>query len=178
MHIPLFDLPVYRLTSARYAADQQRAREKTRAHYEALCPAGGKISTALDQRISDQQMDKYGPWEFNEILGYIRLHFLGSQVRGEYFSAEKQRNPISRTKVFKWQTWKLAPERSFNPKASNDEILRVIRQYVADCRALLPKRFIDDSAIETLGPHVDWRSLRQSHVLPTTDDEEQDFVRP
>jgi hypothetical protein len=38
-------------------------------------------------RFLDHLEMRYGgPWNFNEIIGFIRLHFLGSQIRGEYFA--------------------------------------------------------------------------------------------
>ena len=29
-----------------------------------------------------------GAWKYNEIIGYIRLHFLGNQIRGEYWGVK------------------------------------------------------------------------------------------
>lgn len=156
----LFDLPVYRIQQDRYdgqrASDVEAQLDKMRQSV-----AGFEPSEATKLRIQEHQYQTYGPWIFNEIIGYIRLHFLGNQVRGEYFSAEKKRNPISRHKVFTYRTWKLAPEVTIWGKSpTNDEIFAAVREYVRDCRAELQRdRYIDDEILERLGPHLDWQQL-------------------
>ncbi|SFU41167.1 hypothetical protein SAMN04488527_10291 [Aliiroseovarius crassostreae] len=112
--------------------------------------------------LSNPHDQKYGPWQFNEIIGYIRLHFLGTQIRGEYFSAEKKRNPVSRKKVFTFRTHKLAPEHTLwkTGDLTNQEIWEAICEYVSDCqRELMKGRYIDDSVLRELGPFIDWRSF-------------------
>jgi hypothetical protein len=127
---------------------------------ESTLPAGSNISRHQRDSISQNHYEKYGPWLFNEIVGFIRLHVLGSQFRGEYFSAEKRRNPISRSKVFTYRTHKLAPEVSIPYEASNAEILSIPISYVDNCQKELRKgRYIDSSILRTIGVHRDWRGL-------------------
>jgi hypothetical protein len=90
------------------------------------------------------------------------LHFLGSQIRGEYFAVNKKRLVRSRTKTLIWRTHKLAPEINIYPGMSNIEILALINQYVDDCRKELPRRFLDDTWLRQVGPHVDWNALMRS----------------
>ncbi|QDI75902.1 MULTISPECIES: hypothetical protein [Leisingera] len=156
-----FDLPVYRLSRSKYY--KWREETKIRPHEENWLSVAGRpipqeTKSALDQHI----YEKYGPWEFNEIIGYIRLYFLGSQIRGDYLSAEKKRNPISRRKVFTFRTLKLAPEHQIWPEDqnSNQDIWREIQKYIASCEKQLTKgRVIDSSKLELLGPHIDWLSI-------------------
>ena len=83
-----FDLPVYRIPQDRCdgqsAADVEAQLDNMRRSV-----AGYEPSQQTKLRIQDHQYQTYGPWVFNEIIGYIRLYFLGNQVRGKYFSAEK-----------------------------------------------------------------------------------------
>lgn len=112
--------------------------------------------------IKQHQYERFGPWQFNEIVGYIRLYFLGSQVRGEYFSAEKKRNLLGRTKVYTFRSWKLAPETELIDQhpPTNARIWEAIQGYVDKCRNELTKgRVIDDSGLVAIGPHVDWLSV-------------------
>lgn len=97
-----------------------------------------------------------GCWEFNEIIGYIRLHFLGTQVRGEYFSVSRKRIVRTRTKTLEYQTWKLAPEVDIEPPYGNAEILAAVREYVDDCRHEVPQRFVDATLFEALAPYINW----------------------
>lgn len=103
-----------------------------------------------------------GCWEFNEIIGYIRLHFLGSQVRGEYFSVNKKRIVRTRTKQFEFMTWKLAPEVEIEPPYGTAEILNAIYQYIEDCRHEVRTRYIDTSKLDAIAPFVDWERLFRS----------------
>lgn len=95
-----FDLPVYRISYDQYYKRRDALLAQTRNDIKASARPGYEPPESMLQRYEDQFYENYGPWEFNEIIAYIRLHFLGSQVRGEFFSAEKKRNGLSRRKIF------------------------------------------------------------------------------
>jgi hypothetical protein len=156
-----FDLPVYRISYDQYYKRRDALLARTRNQIRALAGSVYEPTESMLQRYEDQFYDNYGPWEFNEIIAYIRLHFLGSQVRGEFFSAEKKRNLLSRHKVFTFQTWKLAPEVEINGRdPTSEQILDAVREYIRDCKAELKRdRVIDDSIFEQLAPHLDWQAL-------------------
>ena len=100
-----------------------------------------------------------GEWEFNEIVGYIKLHILGNQIRGEYFTTTSNRKVRTRKKQYVQATHKLAPEVNLNRDSNNSEIYEKILEYVERCRLELPLRYIDDSHIKTIGPYIDWFQL-------------------
>lgn len=155
-----FDMPVYRVSYDDYNATMDQAINAQLTNLARYAPPGYEVPEATKMGISDHQYRTFGPWRFNEILGYIRLHFLGTQVRGEYFSAEKKRNPIGRKKVFTYRTHKLAPEVNLPRQPTNQQIFGAVREYVSRCRGELPKgRVVDDSLLDAVGPHVDWRGL-------------------
>jgi hypothetical protein len=54
-------------------------------------------------------------------------------------------------------TWKLAPEVDIPRDATDGDIFGAVREYVDDCRAELKGRYIDDTQLATLGPHINWR---------------------
>lgn len=154
------DLPVYRLPPEKYQQQMEELLAAQIAEMERF--PGYTVSRETRMAMSQHQYETFGPWRFNEVIGYIRLFVLGTQIRGEYFSAEKKRNPLSRRKVFTFRTLKLAPEINLFPPHpnSNAEIFAAVVQYVEDCRGELAKtRFIDDSVLMTVGPHIDWRAL-------------------
>ena len=161
--IYFFDLPVYRLSSEAY--EQELASDIDEALFPASDPTAdtrrlkNQPHPRTVTRLSEHFFEKYGCWEFNETIGYIRLHFLGGQVRGEYFDVSKKRIVRTRTKVIKYQTWKLAPEVDIEHPHGKAEILAAIRTYIEDCRREVPRRFIDTELFETLAPHVDWPAI-------------------
>jgi hypothetical protein len=156
-----YDLPVYRLSREAYYKAQDE-------HIEAvLFPENDpltaelrkmdKANTNSNATLRGHLERRYGGcWEFNEVVGYIRLHFLGTQVRGEYFAVAKKRIVRTRTKTFEYQAWKLAPEVDIEPPFRNAEILAAVLTYIEDCRREVPKRFIDTSIFEMVAPHINW----------------------
>jgi hypothetical protein len=162
------DLPVYRLSEARYYEDLQRhvdayicgdepeKRKEREAFYERN--PGHRIMFA-----AHAQKQYGGPWRYNEVVGYVRLHFLGSQIRGELFMVDKKKIVRSRTKVMRCRCLKVAPELTILRDGSNAEIYETILRYIAAARKELRRRHLDSSIFETTGPYVDWKALLKAH---------------
>ncbi len=156
-----FDVPVYRLDRDKYYQEQKQYVDsilfpKDSPDYEAL-RAQDKADPSKNDWFKNYAFKSYGGcWEFNEIIGYIRLHFLGSQVRGEYFGVNKKRIVRTRTKILEYKTWKLAPEVDVPYPLTQSGILAAIREYIKDCKKELPNRYIDDSMFEAIAEQVDW----------------------
>ncbi|MEX0752567.1 MAG: hypothetical protein WD073_06540 [Xanthobacteraceae bacterium] len=159
-----FDVPVYRLAENEYYSKRQRYIE------DVLFPANDPYRDALLEierkdpnaniGFREHLARVYGGcWRYNEIIGYIRLHFLGSQIRGEYFSVRKKRIVRTRNKTLEYRTWKIAPEIDIPDGASSTEIFKLIMEYVEDCRKELKGRYIDVELLQTLSPWIDWRGL-------------------
>jgi hypothetical protein len=149
MKTPFFDVPVYRLPQDEYNRQ-----------------LGAFVERSLHPQLRDNSFmrqhlfDSYGGcWRFNEIIGYIRLYFLGSQVRGEYFAVRRKRQVRTRHKRLEWQTHKLAPEVTIEQPITNMSVAGAVRQYLEDCKRELPRRHVDLSVFEVVASHVCWRDL-------------------
>ena len=160
MNKNFFDIPVYRTSEHAYYEVRDT---KIKASFE---KSWGKFGPSEDQfekyRVAneDHHFRTYGPWRFNEIIGYIRLYFLSTQIRGEYFSAEKKRNGLSRNRVFKFQTDKLAIEKNLWRSQSNEEIFEEVVSYLDRCEKELNKnRYVDRKVLLEIGRFVDWRGM-------------------
>jgi hypothetical protein len=105
-----------------------------------------------------------GMWQYNEVIGHIRLHFLGSQIRGEYIGVSRKRVVRTRRKIFEFQTWKLAPEIEVPADATSALIFGLIKNYVSACRRELSKRYIDTAMLDAVGPYIDLRRLYDDHI--------------
>ena len=160
-----FDVPVYRLPEEKYYADREADVE---AAISSMFPSDREMEVMkrLPGRLDglrDHLITAYGGcWRYIEAIGYVRLHFLGNQIRGEYYSIEAKRIVRTRRKLFKYQTWKLAPENSFSRDAGNQDIWKAIQDYVKDCRSELPKRILDTELLDAIGPFMDWKSFLDS----------------
>ncbi len=164
------ELPVYRLAEADYYAARDRfienklfhpssSNEATPRHYD-------KDNSGVNDAIRDHLQRSYGGcWNFNEVVGYIRLHFLGTQIRGEYYATPKKRVVRTRTKTMEFLTWKLAPEIDIKSPYGSPQILEAIRQYIESCRAEVPRRYIDASMFEAVAEYVDWGSLLRARLI-------------
>lgn len=165
-----FDVPVYRLPEERYY------RERDKYIESAIYPEGSPFNEATQAKESadpnrniafrDHLQRTYGGcWRFNEIIGYIRLHFHGSQVRGEYYGVRKKRVVRTRTKALEYQTWKLAPEIDVPYPHTNDGIFETVREYLKACRKELRGRHVDTELFELVGKHIDWCSLYKDNAI-------------
>lgn len=159
-----FDLPVYRLTEDRYNADRDRAVEDAlfppnAAHVEQL-REHAKGNPRANDSIRDHLTHEYGGmWMYNEIVGYIRLYFLGTQVRGEYYAVRAKRIIRTRRKTFEYKTWKLAPEIEVPVASTSRQILAKVSEYIDACSAELRGRHIDVSSFNEVAPYINWRRL-------------------
>jgi len=98
-------------------------------------------------------------WRYNEIIGYLRLYFLGTQVRAEYWRVNRKRIVRTRRKIFQFWTWKVAPETELPVNGSSAEIYKAVQEHVESCRAALKGRFVDTRQLTTIGHYIDWRAL-------------------
>ncbi|KQY03696.1 hypothetical protein ASE23_12925 [Rhizobium sp. Root73] len=154
-----FDLPVYRLSPEDYALAWEKgvAADRERIMGKSNFP----ISDQVDQSIRHDRYRRYGDWQFNEVVAYIRLYFCGTQLKSAYHSAEKTRNPVTRHKVFNERSRGLSFKLSLGSqsKATNPEIWATIQEFVQACKEIKKDRYIDDSTLMRIGPHMDWLSI-------------------
>src|SRR4051794_15212978 len=92
----ILDLPVYRLPEDCYNTERN-------AHIDAVMtqsplpttppnPSTAENLAGPDATMRDHLFEAYGgAWQYNEIIGFLRLHFLGSQIRAEYWRVNRKR---------------------------------------------------------------------------------------
>ena len=158
------DIPVYRLQEDEYyAARSAYADAVMTEHPLPTTPESPSSASKLSPRdaaMLDHLYQSYGgAWLYNEIIGYLRLHFLGSQVRAEYWRVQSKRIVRTRRKIFEFNHWKLAPETELPMGGTSEDIFDAVMEHVQGCKAELKGRCVDTSTLETLGPYIDWRGL-------------------
>lgn len=151
------DLPVYRLAPDAYYAEANAMADKIMEPVLSL-PDITKDIIAERRRYVDTMM-QFPPWEYNEIVGYIRLHFVGTQVRGEYCGRKKKRIVRTHTQVLHLISIKLANEVTIANPLGGQSIFESVQVYVDRCRSRLPRRYLDDSWLKQVGPYIDWPAL-------------------
>ena len=100
-----------------------------------MAVAGGPDrETEFVRLVRDEARKVFGgPWQYKEIIGFIRLHFIDSQVRGEYFAPDVKRIVKTRRKVFWLRYYKLAREIEIPARATGEEIFDLIKKYIDAC---------------------------------------------
>lgn len=164
-------LPVYRLSSEKYYVQREEYVENNlyssnNAEINLLSRQVHKNQPQVKLQAEAILRNSYGSaWDFNEIIGYIKLHFVGTEIRGEYWAVKSKRIVKSTRKEFEYKTHKLAPEISIPKKASNNLIYGIVTGYVDSCRLELKNRYIDDAQLKIIGPFLNWRELMESYSL-------------
>ena len=154
MILTFFDIPVYRLSCAKYEAEREASIPKEVDDMEEAPEAW--------KRLRAHYREKYGgSWQFNEIIGFIRLHVLGTQIRGEWWRVTSKRVTRTRTKHFEFRDWKITDEEDIPQRSTNAEIYALIIKYLkrAQNEKHIKRFHLDTSIFERIGPHVDWNAL-------------------
>lgn len=159
MEIEFFDIPVYRISEKRYYLDRDE-------HIKKKMYSDPQKVEFFNKNLEHKNMFKNhlnkqfgGMWKYNEIIGFIRLYYLGTQIRGYYYQTPQKRIKKTRKKIFEYKADKLSPEIEVAPTKTNSEIFDLIIKYLELCKKELPKRYIDDVDFKRIGAYVDWRSF-------------------
>jgi len=162
MVIDFFDIPVYRVKESQYNQELNKHLEKHMRSLEMknFVESRTEWATAYQAKL----MKSYGgQWEFNEIIGYIKLYILWTQIRGEYYQTDAKRIVKTRKKVIKFKSLKVVDEKELPTQGNNKEIYTIILDYLTDCQTYLKKQYIDLRVFKTIGPFIDWKSLLVPH---------------
>ena len=156
-----FDVPVYRLSQEEYEAQQQAFFQKSHADSGLLIEGMYRRHPDIKEQWQRHYEEIGGGWLFNEVIGYIRLFFYGTQIRGEYWRVKAKKLVKSRTKIFSLHELKVADEEEIPPGISNSGIFKLVLNYLTKAQntRAIRGRFIHTSVLEYIGPYIDWNAL-------------------
>lgn len=147
-----FDIPVYRLSEEKYDA-------QTEAEIQGNYLKNGRGKPPISYNDYFERMSIFhDPWRFNETIGYIRLYFLGHEIRGDYYQHKASRIYKTRRKHIRYKTYKLADEISILNQ-NDAQIYESILLYLHKCERELPKRYIDLENFKQIGQYLRWNAL-------------------
>jgi hypothetical protein len=135
-----------------------------------------KLDTQIwqDQR-DDELKRRLNSIRFNEIIGYIEVHIVGSQLRADYWFTDKSRIVLgSRSKGR--LTWRgkllekhFPPHRELSSSTIFEDFRKSLHRAVGESDRLR-KRYVDFTAFDRCGPFIDWSSLIKANL--TSEDSE------
>jgi hypothetical protein len=158
------EVAIYRLSEDAWA-DETRSRVERRVE-ASLRNLGDSEDDRRRATIWAEQIERPYPWEYNQIVGWVRLLWDGpgpvikgylsevdlDRVRRDFRGRYKLGYPIA--KVI---------ERWFEPSQdSNADIFQRLRTDLLDVprECGMPRgRYVDLRAFDTIGPYLDWRAL-------------------
>ncbi len=150
------DLPIYRLSLDQHTAELKAEKKKT------LAPLRKHKKSAPESYAhADAWFDRYSwyPWRYNEIIGWLRLYALGTQIRGELWGVKAKR--ITRKMRKKFFYVGKAFEVSFRNDDSDARIAREVAKKLKEFsrESSMRKRTLDLECFHTVAPALYWRLL-------------------
>ncbi|MDY3201301.1 MAG: hypothetical protein RBQ84_10145 [Arcobacter sp.] len=153
-----FDVPVYRLSEQEYYLEEKNHSKKLYEYIYTRIDGTKRNPLVSYEKFYEESSIFRDMWRYNEIIGYIRLYILGTQIRGEYFQHKSKRIVKTRKKSFIYITHKLVSEINIMNQ-TNDEIYNSILQYLERCEKELEKKYIDIVSFKSIGQYVNWNKL-------------------
>jgi hypothetical protein len=150
-----FEIPVYRCNRQEYTEDLEERKAKL---FHGL-PSSMIESTANREILNFHYSNIWKPYDYNEIIGYIGLYVLGSQIRGHYYFIKGQ---VRKNRVNKrFEQRGKAFEHTIHRDRSNEQIFEEIIQKLKKINNVKPfaGRHIDLQAFLIVGVFLDWRAL-------------------
>ena len=155
----LFDIPVYRLPKETYTKQQEDYVKTNVSGYDTDKLFANVHDDDAKQKINDASYyfkEFGGGWRYNEIIGYIRVHKFGDQIRAEYWQTDVKRIVKTRKKEFIIKSHKLVPEVKIKDISCNDDIKNAIDTCILRCKKKLKTRHIDLDDYNRIANNVNW----------------------
>lgn len=151
-----FEIPIYRCDIDTHTSEMEAMKKKyVNPDWEETAPE------SYQNMIYYFERDKWYPWRYNEVIGWICLYIFGNQVRGDlWFEDSKRIGKGVRKKKFIY--YGKAFEVSIYKDWTSEQIFnKIIDQLEALKRSdtTFKKRHIDVKAFKIIGEFVDWKAL-------------------
>lgn len=155
-----FELPIYRTSIEQFYQEVEKYIDKkfsklndfSKDYYE----NNPKEKLGWEQ---GHRKDYGSIWEYNDIIGYIKLYFYGTQVRGEYWSVTAKRIVKTKKKDFICKDWSFGPAISVHFENDSLGIYNKIIELIDFFKKQLKNRFVNTSKFDAIGPHIDWKRM-------------------
>ncbi len=152
----LFDVPICRCNLDQHTEEMAQEKSKYIQSLKEHRETPPESSTNAEKWFDD---NRWYPWRFNEIVGWIHLYLRGSQVRGELYFLRSESAGGDVNKRFYWVG------RIFELHCHADDSSATI--YNAICAELIrfqnepqcKERYLDLEAFREMGPFINWRKL-------------------
>jgi hypothetical protein len=158
----VFDIPIYWCSKDTYEAKQDAAAEKQLIRcFESMGIPRESQRDNCD-RIKGHAHEVFGgPWQFNQIVGWLRLFTEGNGLGGHLWMVNAKRMSRTMKKRFYLRSASNALSGFFPPNCANDEIFKITLESIEILARSdwLTSRYFDLNTFKRIGPFVEWRQL-------------------
>lgn len=169
----IFDIPVYRCSEEQFDVDMAAAVAKRHDEFFATTGISRENAPESYKNIEEHTRQTFGgPWNFNQVVGWLRLFAEPSHVGGHLWWVDKKRiQRVMREKRFILITSSDVLGNYFTPEDDSDEIYRGTLEDIKRLsrQSPLKDRYVNLGTFLNIGPYIDWRSLLNS-ISERTDD--------
>ena len=152
----LFEIPVYRILEERYYKEMREYIEK--------------IKKEFDERfLNESYVNKYsrkkfgGSWDYNEIIGYLKIYRWGSQIRVYHWETDSKRKVRKGRKRFR----QVADNYCCYPIYKNDDdnikFIKIMKEVVEQCKDIIKERnkkfYVDTRIFDSVVDYINWKDL-------------------
>jgi hypothetical protein len=158
----IFNIPIYRTSIDKFEEEFRSDKLKKEDIEQVDWNYVERINTILDSL--------WFPWEFNEIIGYIRISATSTDIEGVLFIGNHQRirrNYHQRKIRYDKMLFRI----NYNALTKGSEILVAIRNEIeklAKKEKSLKHRYVDINSFENIAKYFDWDKIIQVNRLNKT----------
>jgi hypothetical protein len=158
----IFDVPIYRKSKNDFKAEINAEFAKHVEWMISSDPHQRPLNSETKIRGKDSIVRKYGgPWQFNQIIGWLRLFAEGYTIGGHLWWVDAQRlNRRMLNKRLKLITPSDVLHVRFLNESSTELFNKLLERFTAMTKESKYKnRYIDLDVFCRVGPIIDWRAL-------------------
>jgi hypothetical protein len=163
----IFDIPIYRTTERRFNAQYDR---DLKAFFKRIWPDGAKDRLPKETVMGAEQhfWETYGgPWTFNQVVGWVRLYVLGSQLRGELWLVRAKklvRRPRHRQIPLIGKAFELHTRSEDSSQDIYQTVVAELKRFQKDFRG--GRLMLNLECLLNVGPYIDWHALVYGAAKP------------
>jgi hypothetical protein len=162
----IFDIPIYRTTSRKFYSEIDVINEKMINKILSISPNMTKLPPDDEMRIKDHIIQaNCGPWQFNQIIGWLRLYIEGSGIGCHFWWVQvKKIYRCIHKKLFRMVTLSDGLGLHLTHHETSDEIYAKLCDRLNSLAREKDNRkyHFDFEVFQRIGPFIDWKSLLSS----------------
>jgi len=163
----IFDIPVYRKSHSEFDAEISTALAKRIEHILSHDPERRRLDRETHHRLHHAVIaESGGPWQFNQIVGWLRLFVEGSKIGCHpWWVNAKRLSRRMRNKRFYLKTTSDVLGIRLRNETSN-EIFDILLKRLSEKAEEPPykNRYVDLAVFRRVGPFIDWRGMLDQMV--------------